>query len=184
MPADRKAALMEYAQAVQAELDAFTEAMFGPSNNVKVEDPWTAADLLLRRLEVAARIYISSGAMLTVRRWEADKMQQVQAQRAALKAEASPNIPSEGGAVLYTPTPAAAFEAQQLPDAKLQDAYSKLIAATEAKALSMESFKAVAGLLRKNKVTGFFIPDQLKAVRSDRLKNDLIAAAETGGWSA
>ena len=183
MTADRKAALMEYAQAVQGELDAFTEAMFGPSNNVKVEDPWTAADLLLRRLEVAARIYISSGAMLTVRRWEADKMAQVQAQRAALKAEASPNIPSEGGAVI-SPTPAAAFEAQQLPDAKLQDAYSKLIAATEAKALSMESFKAVAGLLRKNKVTGFFIPDQLKAVRSDRLKNDLVAAAETGGWSA
>ena len=186
MTADRKAALMEYALALGGELDAFGEALLGlPS----VEEATDSA-LRMMRLETAARLYISSGAMLTVRRWEADKLAQVQAQRAALKAEASP-IPSEGGAVTARAAEdapahvrAAAFEAGTLPDARLQDAYSKLIAAADAKALSTEVFRAVAGMLRKNKVDGFFFADQLKKVKSDRLKNDLLAEAEKGGWSA
>src|SRR3990167_3499814 len=185
MTADRKAALMEYAMALQGELDTFTDAMFGPAANVPADDLWTAADLMLKRLEVAARLYISSGAMLTVTRWQKLKNDQVEAQRAALKAEASP-IPSEGGAALLEParqTPAERMAHADQKDEAFMAAWVKLVDDATERKLSEQTFRALIadGIVKKAAPDGG-LADKLKAIYSERVKETLLSKAKEAGW--
>ena len=189
MTAERKAALMEYAVALQGEIDAFTDAMFGPAEKLDTgNDVWSAADLLLKRLDIASRLYVSSGAMLTVTRWQTQLKTQADAQRAALKAEASP-IPSEGGAALLEPAaPARQTPAERMAHADQKDdafmaSWVKLVDDATERKLSEQTFRALIadGIVKKAAPDGG-LADKLKAIYSERVKETLLSKAKEAGW--
>jgi len=186
MTAERKAALMEYAMALQGEIDAFTDAMFGPAEKLDTgNDVWSAADLLLKRLDIASRLYVSSGAMLTVTRWQTQLKTQADAQRAALKAEASP-IPSEGGAAILEPartTPAEKMAHADRQDAVFMESWTKLVDDATERKLSEQTFRALIadGIVKKAAPDGG-LADKLKAIYSERVKETLLSKAKEAGW--
>ena len=189
MTADRKAALMEYAQALQAEIEAFAEAMFGmPSSTPSTADIYGDTHLALLRLEIAARLYGQSGAMLTVTRWERMKQDQAQAQRAALKAEVPP--PPEGGVTVASfaegvqrPTPAQRSEQAQAKDEAFMTAWVKLVDDSAQRKLSEETFRALIadGIVKRAAPEGG-LADKLKAIYSERVKETLLSKAKEAGW--